>query len=81
MKNSCINNPEILALLGDALVFFNQLDEAESVFEALLSMKGDIIVREKLAEILAKNLKPDKARNLLTHIFDFANDSKLYYVF
>lgn len=80
IRNNCMNNPEILKFWGEAHHFLNQFGEAERAFEASLSLKEDIEVKEELAAVLAKNLKPDRARNLITHIFDSANDSKLYYV-
>ncbi|MDQ2084979.1 hypothetical protein RBH29_00820 [Herbivorax sp. ANBcel31] len=81
IRNNCINNPEVMNLLGETHFSFNQLDEAESAFEASLSLKEDVEVSEKLAEVLARNRKPDKARYLLSHIFDNREEDKLYYVF
>lgn len=80
IRNNHMSNPEILALLGEIHLFFNQFDEAERAFEDSLSIETDTEVKEILAETLAKNLKPDKAKTLLTHIFDEKQDSKLYYV-
>lgn len=81
IQNYCMNDPQILKFWGETHLFLNQFDEAERAFKASLLIKEDVGVKEELAETLAKNLKPDEAKSYLTHIFDYPDESKLYYIF
>lgn len=81
IRTNCGHNAEIMNQLGLVHLYFNQLEEAEAAFNASLSIKQDREVSENLAEALMKNLKPDQAKPLITHITAEKIIDKIYYVF
>ena len=70
IRSAFPGDAEIQAMLGSAHSGFGQYDAAAKAFQTSLAIEPSLGIQEALARVLVRQMQPQKAWPLLTHVLD-----------